>query len=257
MTSLAVSIVLYRSRPDRLFTTLVSLSQAIEAACLDQTIVILTDHSPKPATLAELDEWRSLVGVTLEYDSVGANPGFGAGHNRAFRRVSSADFFLVANPDLEFAPDSLAAGLAFLGANPDVGLVAPALIDEVAGLRPACFREPDALTLLMRGLGWRDGTRNLRYECRDWDATRPVFNPPLLSGCCMLFRAETYDRLGGFDEGYFLYFEDFDLSRRARAVSAYCPAMRVRHFGGKTAQKGWRHRWWYLRSAWRYHRARA
>ncbi|MCX7897479.1 MAG: hypothetical protein N2441_06360 [Rhodocyclaceae bacterium] len=222
--------------------------------------LFLTDHSRLPLAEGLLAGLEARAGeeLAIEYWHDPSNPGYGAGNNHAFQRAGKADFFLVANPDLEFMPDSLLAGLAFFAAHPDVGVIAPALIENDGNVRPACFRPPDILTLAMRGLGYTasNSSRIARYECRDWEPETPVFNPPLMSGCCLFFQADAFFRLGGFDAAYFLYFEDFDLSRRAArlGISAYCPWMRVRHAGGGAAAKGWRHWWWYLRSGWRYYR---
>jgi GT2 family glycosyltransferase len=191
----------------------------------------------------------------LQYHHNPANPGFGAGHNAAFCRAVGADFFLVANPDLAFAPEALVAGLEFFSAHPQSGVLAPLLVDA-DDLRPACFRPPDLLTLALRacGLTARHSRRIARYECRDWDVRQAMFDPPLLSGCCLLFRASAYRKLGGFDPRYFLYFEDFDLTLRANqlGLSAYCPAMRVAHAGGGASRKGLRHQMHFMRSAWRF-----
>lgn len=262
--SLAVSIVLYQPCQSALDRTIDSLGLALDrarATGLRRVEVILIDHSPQPrGDIVTAIGWSQAEDdIRLHYEHVGANPGFGAGHNRAFDVCRSwADIFLVANPDLEFAPDSLAEGLAFLVKQPGVGLVAPALIGQGETIRPSCFRYPDIVTLLARFLGGPWATsRSWRYECRDWDAGQMAFNPPLISGCCMLFRAATFARLGGFDSRYFLYFEDFDLSLRAgrQGLSAYLPTMRIRHAGGNAVRKGIRHHWYFVQSAWRFFRS--
>lgn len=258
---LAVSIVLYCPDKPLLGATLRSLGKALAHARdlgLDSAEVILTDHSPRPQPDEHLTDWRLAIGkgTKLRYEYNVANPGFGAGHNSAFfRRPAGADFFLVANPDLEFDPDSIAVGIDFLVAHPRVGLLAPALIEPQGGLRPACFRYPDLRTLALRAVGiGQEHPRVARYECRDWDAMATNFDPPLVSGCCMLFRSETYALLKGFDPAYFLYFEDFDLSWRAgrNNLSVYLPAMKVAHAGGNAGSKGWHHRVCYFRSALRF-----
>lgn len=259
---LAVSIVLYR--PDaRLERTLETLAVAVRAALahglIDRSHLLLRDHSPQAATPDRVQRWRRLCAPTLrvDYRHDPRNPGYGAGHNAAWTELHGADYFLVANPDLEFAADALVCGLDFLQRHPRVGVIAPTLMEADGSSRAACFRAPEPATLLLRAVGIdaRRCRRIARYECRDWDLTSPVFNPPHMSGCCLLFRGATFARLGGFDPGFFLYFEDFELSRRAAAlgVSAYCPTMRVSHFGGGAAAKGWRHRWWFVRSALRYY----
>lgn len=260
--TLAASIVLYRPQPDLLAVTLRSLAAAVGRAQADRVLgasrLILVDHSPQPQTGATLAGWRAACGegLPLSYVSNPANPGFGAGHNRAFAEAGrEADVFLVANPDLEFAADSLAAGLRFLGTHPRSGLLAPALVKDDGSLAPACFRYPDVLTLALRMVGGGlAARRSRRYECRDWDVTQPVFDPPVVSGCCMLFRRDCFAALGGFDPDYFLYFEDFDLSWRVgrQGLSAYCPDMRVRHLGGGAARKGLHHIRLFLRSALRF-----
>jgi GT2 family glycosyltransferase len=260
--TLVVSIVLYRPEGGLLDATLRSLvaavGQARRAGVIGEARLILVDHSPAAQPETALADWRALCGdaLALDYLSDPANPGFGAGHNRAFARGGNeADVFLVANPDLEFAADSLAAGLRFLAAHPASGLVAPALLRDDGSLAPACFRYPDLTTLALRfGGGSWAAARSRRYECRDWDASRPVFDPPIVSGCCMLFRRDAFAALGGFDPGYFLYFEDFDLSWRAsrQGLAAYCPDMRVRHHGGGAGRKGLRHIGLFLRSALRF-----
>ncbi len=260
--TLATSIVLYRPDLERLEWTLGTLATAVRVAnaarLVARCVLLLTDHTPEPAPQGLVDRWRHLClpWLDLAYRHDPSNPGYGAGHNAARQCCAEADYFLVANPDLQFAEDALINGLTFLHQHPRLGVIAPAQDGPDGKRRPGCFRQPDPLTLLLRALGCtaRHSPRIARYECLDWDVNVPVFNPPLMSGCCLLFRGEAYDRLGGFDPGYFLYFEDFDLSRRAArlGLSAYCPTMCIRHLGGGAARKGWHHRWWFIRSAWRY-----
>lgn len=250
--TLLVSIVLHRPDLSLLARTLYTLDVALDHAqasgYLAGARLRLTDHSPEPLKVRLLG---TAWGRAIEYDFVGANPGFGAGHNRAFTQRGEAEYFLVANPDLECEPDSLSAGLDLLRQRPEIGLVAPMLIEEEGHLRPAIFRYPDLLTLALRQLGLA-GLRNRRYLCLDDPAAWAA--PEIVSGCCMLWRSTSFAALGGFDEGYFLYFEDFDLSWRASrlGLTACCPTMRLRHHGGGAGRKGLRHLLWLLRSAQRF-----
>ncbi len=261
MATLLISIVLYRPDHGELTRTLETFSRAIGAARLERCGLVLTDHSPSRAEEAALAEWRATLPKSCEfrYCFENANPGFGSGHNKAFERGGADyEYFLVVNPDLVPALDSLAAGLDCMSRHPELGLLAPALIEANGSLRPACFRYPNLRTLLLRALGaGAEHPRIAAYECRDWDAGAPRVSPPLISGCCMLFRRGAFERLGGFDPGYFLYFEDFDLSLRAGrlGLSAYYPGMRVRHFGGGAGRKGLRHMAYFALSAMRFFNA--
>ena len=81
-----------------------------------------------------------------------------------------------------------------------------------------------------------------RYEMRDVmdaDPPRDVIGVPALSGAFMLVKRFAIDRTGGFDPRFFLYFEDYDWSVRLNAVtrSAYLPAMRVVHHGGRASTR--------------------
>ncbi len=259
---LDISIVLYQPVPRLLEITLHTLNLAVEhvrrEGHIENCTLLLTDHSFQPLGNKQLQDWHILLDgkMKLDYRHNPDNPGFGSGHNAAFARSGqSADYFLVANPDLEFTEESLAAGLSFLACHPDIGMLAPALIQDEHRLAPACFRYPDLLTLALRMLGGRfAANRSHFYECRDWNALQAVFSPPIISGCCMLFRCNCFQNLGGFDPAFFLYFEDFDLSRRASQMhqSAYCPLMQVRHQGGGASRKGWKHIWMFSRSALRF-----
>lgn len=262
--NLLVSIVLFESDPAELHATLSTLgatvNDAIARGALGGVRVVLTDNSPRRQGEDDLERFKILCGprADVRYDFVGRNLGFGAGHNRAFAvHAEGFDYVLVANPDLEFDTDSLAEGLKFMATHPRVGLVAPALREDGDVFVPACRRYPDLLTLFFRTFGPLQRSaiaqrRSSAYECRDWDASQPRFNPAFTSGCCMLFRISLYRTLGGFDRRYFLYFEDYDLSQRAgkAGASAYCPTMRVRHHGGGVVRKGPWHVWLYLQSAW-------
>ena len=91
-----------------------------------------------------------------------------------------------------------------------------------------------------------------KYELRDIYATNEaVFNIPIVSGCFMFCRYNTWREVGGFSKHYFMYFEDFDLSLRMGNSSrvAYMPTVKITHLGGQASHKGWRHIAMFMRSA--------
>jgi len=73
------------------------------------------------------------------------------------------------------------------------------------------------------------------------NADQIFWDPPIVSGCFMLFRTDVLKSLGGFDPNFFLYFEDFDLSLRASRLTrlAYVPTVRIIHFGGYASERAY------------------
>ena len=96
--------------------------------------------------------------------------------------------------------------------------------------------------------------RLARFEMRELSDSEPSKGIPIISGCFMLCRSSSIEKVAGFDPGYFLYFEDFDLSLRARALGSlsYLPQMRITHLGGNSARKGLRHIVMFGRSGFRF-----
>src|SRR3990167_4773220 len=81
-----------------------------------------------------------------------------------------------------------------------------------------------------------------------------IYDVPFLSGAFMFCRTNLLKKVGGFDPGYFLYFEDADLCRRVQKThrTVYCPATSVTHYWQRSAHKQWKFGWIFMRSAWRY-----
>jgi len=264
--TLTVSVVTYDSGLEELHALLASLLVALNrlpAAGLQvRTRIRLVDNSERhrlqQADFSRFDDQLRSLGADLLVLGGHGNVGYGRGHNLVIRH-SVDDYHLVLNPDVEMAPDSLAVGLTYLVENRDVAVVSPYAETRSGEQQHLCKRQPSLLTLLVRGFlpDWlkaRFERRLAHYEMRDLPLDRPSAGVPLVSGCCMLCRADLLREVSGFDEGYFLYFEDFDLSLRlgARARLVYLPGMKIRHYGGNAAGKGWRHIGLYTRSAWRF-----
>lgn len=247
-----------------------SLARACEQARtvlpLDSAEITIVDNSESGSLLtgnsgqddhAELSRSTRLRGCRLRMLGGHGNIGYGAAHNLVIRD-SGADYHLLLNPDVELGPDALSAGLRYLTENPQVALVSPAASNR--GERQyLCKRYPAVTTLLLRGfipatLQKLFAGKLAHYEMRDLPDDRPSIDVPIASGCCMLCRGGPLREIGGFDQRYFLYFEDFDLSLRLGRLGnlAHVPAMRIEHAGGNAAGKGLGHIGMFIRSAWRF-----
>lgn len=260
--SLSISIVVYQPDLVQLASTLTSLAVAcdtLSGSPSTMTVTVyLVDNGGLPdclPELAELERRHVLVNVIAGHENVG----YGRGHNLAIER-SASGYHLVLNPDIDLAPDALLQALEFFNAHDEAGLLTPWIGDEFGQQQFLCRRYPSMLDLFVRGFLpararrlFRD--RLARYEMRDRINEREiVWDPPIVSGCFMLFRTSVLKQLAGFDSRYFLYFEDYDLSLRAHKVTrvAYAPTVRVLHHGGGAARKGFAHIRMFMSSAYKF-----
>jgi len=204
-----------------------------------ETLLGLLDSLPTPAIL----HTRRLI-------SGHGNVGFGRGHNLVIERIPAApeDYYLVLNPDVFLAPDTLVYGLNWLTMHPHSVAVAPTVKNGDGDTVSACKRYPSVLDFLLRGFAPARVKTLFRrrldhYEMADLPVDKPTEDIPVISGCFMLFRHAPLQSLNGFDPRYFLYFEDFDLSIRAHQLGtlSYVPSMNITHLGGQSARKGLRH----------------
>jgi GT2 family glycosyltransferase len=270
--SLQVSVVTYRPDLRLLDRCFRKLLLAIEAARADGAVrkvgLALVDNTGErkvAASVIRLAQSRfGESSVQLTFLHGHANIGYGAAHNLVLHG-SGADFHLVLNPDVELSPDAIAVGLRWLAMHPDVGAIAPEVFSgDGESQEYLCRRFPSVLDLLLRGFAPRFVQRLFRrrldrYEMRDVIDPAPereVIDIPAMSGACLLVRRSAIDATGGFDPGFFLYFEDYDWTVRLNHVTrtAYVPAMRIRHHGGGASRKGFRHIAWFAKSGVRFYR---
>ena len=175
------------------------------------------------------------------------NIGYGSAHNLVLDEIAS-DYHLILNPDVILEEDALHQAITLLMSEPKRKMLGPSAVGEKGERQYLCKRYPSISTLLLRGI-LPNPLRHLfekrlnYYEMRDLPEDRVTDDIPLLSGCFILIDTPTFKKVGGFDSGYFLYFEDFDLSLRVKKIGtlAYAPMVRITHAGGQASTKGLRH----------------
>jgi GT2 family glycosyltransferase len=195
--------------------------------------VVVVDHSEDAAEADRLREMRPDRLVTQ------ANRGFAAGVNAGIAQATGAVVALV-NPDVELHEGALERLLGALDAGWDV--VGPQL--ELANFLFPRADEQTPTEQVRRFLAgrriatWRRRLdRELAANRVAWESAEPV-DVPALSGACLVFRRELADRVGRWDEGYFLYFEETDWLRRVRRAGgrlAVVPGALARHEWGHAA----------------------
>jgi len=263
LASLSISIVTYRQEEGPLRECLGSLGNAIEYArqqgSLTDCALAIIDNSTDTRIHEELgrllDTAWDLPGTVPQLLPMQQNLGYGKAHNLAIAG-SSMDYHLVLNPDVVMDRESLHNAVVFMQTYEHTALLTPD-VSSAAGDREHLNKNyPDVATLLLRGFAPAFMKRRFRarishYELRDADPAQIRHDILLASGCFMFCKTAILQQVGGFADSYFLYFEDYDLSMRIRKHGeiVYTPDVRIVHYGGNAAKKGYRHIFLFLRSA--------
>ena len=171
--------------------------------------------------------------------------GFGANHNQAFK-AASGTFFCVLNPDIRLLADPFPA-LIDVFANPAVGVCAPLVISIDGQAENSVRKFPTPMTILKKVVG--------RGIPLDYEIGNSLLLPDWVGGMFMFFRSAVYKQVKGFDERYFLYYEDVDLCARLTNLGfkvVFCPASKVIHLAQRTSHKSIKYLRWHISSMLRF-----
>jgi N-acetylglucosaminyl-diphospho-decaprenol L-rhamnosyltransferase len=215
--------------------------------------VVVVDNGSTDGSVAALR--RELPDVRVV--DPGGNVGYATAANRGIA-VTTAPAVVVGNTDLVVDPGTGAALVARLDAEPDLAAVGPALFNPDGTQYPSARAHASTVDAVGHAVLGRLFPRNRftrRYRQLDarWDRPREV---DWVSGAFMCLRRSAVDSVGGWDERYFMYMEDFDLCWRLRRLGwrvAYEPGGRVTHVqGASTAKRPYRMIVEHHRSAYRF-----
>ncbi|MDQ0895402.1 glycosyltransferase family 2 protein [Agromyces ramosus] len=229
----SVLVVLYNSS-----AVLEQLLASIPAASRDTAtdVVVIDNASSDRAESHRIAEQYGASFVQLE-----ANLGYGGGVNAGFAALDDpGDLLLICNADLEFRPGAIDALAEYATTHPAVGSVGPAILNKDGSVYPSARRSPS----LRVGVGHAllgDIAPNNRWSqrYRDEATLSAPRQADWLSGACLLVPTVRFKELGGFDDGYFMYFEDVDLGDRLRAAGSrnvFLPAAQVIHIGAHSTE---------------------
>ncbi len=242
----AVVAVTYSPGP-ALRTFVESLKSATSAPCE----LVLVDNGSSDGSVAELVASEDVRLIVAD-----GNPGYGTAANLGVRGTCG-EFVVVANPDVEWHPDAIDNLLEAARRWPDGAAFGPLVITAHGDVYPSARQFPTLATGIghaLCGWWWRGNPWTAAYRL---DRQAPVERATgWVSGCCMLLRRSVFEEIGGFDPGYFMYFEDVDLCERMGKLgwkSVYVPSASVTHtrahatrlYAARMAAE-------HHRSAWRY-----
>lgn len=203
--------------------------------------VVIIDNASSDDSLAQIND-QQIFPFQLQIVRNICNRGFGAACNQGAALIAS-EYLLFLNPDTRLFDHSLSVPLKYLEdqKNQKVGIVGIQLLDEQNRIARSCARFPTLGMFVAQALGLSRlrGLQYLNVHMSDWahDETRVVDH---VIGAFFFIRRSVFQSLGGFDELFFVYLEDLDLSLRARQsgyLSVYLADAQMFHLGGGASRQ--------------------
>ena len=233
MAENVVIIIVTHYSADHLATCL----DSIPAASSSSTPTIIVDNDTVDGSVAEV------VGryPTVKLIDAGSNLGYGRAINLAAKNLPPVtEWILIANPDTVFRAGSIDPMLATGESDGRVAAVGPKIVDPDGTTYPSARSQPSLRTGVGHALFARLWPAN-PWTARYLGSVRTeAADPGWLSGACVLVRRSAFEAVGGFDQRYFMYFEDVDLGRRlgsAGWLNRYDPVAVVEHTGGQSTKR--------------------
>lgn len=219
-----VSIVLYENCFEEISKLISSFSKS------NIRRIFIVDNSPS-------DRLRSIstIDSRIAYTHNPYNSGFGVAHNQAITKaiVFGAEYHFSVNPDIYFNEDVIGEMVDYMQRNKDVGMLMPQILNEDGSIQHMPKLLPSILSIFIRKFKkpyfyykkFID-----QYELR-FINDDIIYNAPILSGCFTLLNLEAIKEVGMYDPKFFMYFEDWDLSRRMHQKyrTIYFPKVSVYH----------------------------
>lgn len=243
-SSISISVVLYKNSSSQL----VNLFNSLDKFDFDFDLYII-DNSP--TSIKYLIPFSKFKIFYLFYPE---NLGYGKGHNVAILKgiERNSIFHLVINPDVYFNSDVLTPMINWMKKHNDIGLMMPKILNPDGSLQYLPKLLPSPLNLILRKFSFFKFI-NDKYQLSNVEESI-FYNAPILSGCFTLINIKLVKKIGFYDEKYFLYFEDWDFSRRVHLKynTIYFPLVEIYHAYQSDANKSLKSFFLFLKSAVRY-----
>ncbi len=246
---LSVSLISHNSRKDleRLLPSLLLALRSISSE------ILLVDNNSDDDTVAFIK--KNYPQIRLRKNRL--RQGYGANHNQNLA-VAKGRYIVLMNADMIVDPACFQILLEYMKQHPAIGIMTAKILNEDGSLQFLNKRYPTCLDLFIRrffphALQQMFKKRLDYYEMRDIGYDR-IVDVPFVSGAFMLARTALIQKLKGFDERFFMYFEDVDLCRRVQRThrTVYHPDARIIHRWERAAHKELKWAVVFMTSAFRY-----
>lgn len=186
--------------------------------------IVVVDNNSANHTLSKLQE-EYINESRVLFLKLNENRGYGFGHNRGFdflkQNHTLGIYHIIINPDIEIAPNCIQALSDYMDDHQDVAISVPKVLNTDGSIQYLNKENPTILDMLIRRFVPRllQEIWPIKNRCNKYIRLKTGYSEicdvPFCSGCFMFFRSIIYEKLAGFDEDFFLYMEDADISRRA------------------------------------------
>lgn len=224
MNYLSISIVLFNNEINIIRKTISS----ILVSDLEFRLYLI-DNSPS--------DFLQILSIDprIEYINIPTNPGFGAAHNIAIKKAieMGSKYHFIVNPDVYFESNVITTMIAAMKNDISIGMMMPQILNFDGSIQQLPKLLPSPLSILWRKIKWPKMQYSkfiAQYELRSVPHNI-IYNAPILSGCFTLLNLKAIQEVGMYDDKFFMYFEDWDLSRRMhkKYKTIYFPQVSVYH----------------------------
>lgn len=261
MIDLSISMVVYKpdlAVVDKVFFCLnlafIKMCKEFPSATFG---VYIVDNSPGDGYIEKLKKIleKHLPSINHEIIKPKQNLGYGAGNNLAIKKAQSK-YHLILNPDVFVQEDTILKAICYMDNHPKFDLLLPAVVGENGDRHYLCKQNPTLFISFLRSFA-PDFLKKIFakkmawFEMRDKNYDEEIIDLPFPTGCFMLFRTPVLQKLKGFDESFFMYFEDADIGRRLLQIShsIYLPEVKIIHQWARGSHKNMRLRLIHIKSA--------
>lgn len=234
MLHITASIVTYNTKIDDLKKVIDSFFK-----CKLNIHLYVSDNSPTDSLKTFFKE---LNNDRITYIFNNKNGGYGWGHNRIIPLIKdNSKYHLILNPDIYFEENVLENIFQYMEKNEDIGQIMPLVKYPNGEIQYLCKEFPTPKDLFLRKFCPIKSIvekNDFRYEMRSTGYNK-IMEVPILSGCFMFLRTEAFVKVNGFDERFFMYLEDFDLTRRVgeKYKTVFYPEAEIVHAHAKESFK--------------------
>ncbi len=228
----SAAIVTYNSK-DKIGTAIASVKMNTKSVKYKLYVI---DNGSTDGTKAAVKSADS----ETEFIQNGANIGFGKAHNRAIALIDSK-YHVIINPDIVLNSDAIGQITEYMDANPDVVMAVPKIIFPDGSEQKLPKLKPKFIYLLARRTKLFK-KKSKEYILDDREITEPI-EVDQCTGCFMIVKTDVFKALGGFDERFFMYMEDADLTLRAKQFgkTVYLPQISVIHEWERSSSKSFKY----------------